>query len=194
MISVRQKIIKRIFDIFFSIILILVLILPIILVYLLNFILEKDNIIFVSKRIGINNKYIYMPKFRTFSKDTEQIATHLMNEAEKKYTKLGKFMRKTSLDELPQLFTILSGQMSFVGPRPALFNQYDLIEKRTNLGIHIFKPGVTGLAQVYGRDKLSIDEKVNLDKKYIDNYSFLLDCKIILLTILKILKTNDITH
>ena len=135
-----------------------------------------------------------MPKFRTMRLNTPQLPTHLLSNASAFLTPIGSFLRKSSLDELPQLFCILKGQMSLVGPRPVLYNQQDLIDARTALGIHILTPGLTGWAQVNGRDELPLDLKVKYDKEYLDQKSFLMDLKILVLTVWKVLRVEDVTH
>ncbi len=135
-----------------------------------------------------------MYKFRTMRIDTPAVATHLMENPGQYLTPVGQFLRKSSLDELPQLFNILKGDMSFVGPRPALFNQHDLIELRTKKGIHILIPGLTGWAQINGRDELPIPVKVNFDEYYYKNRSFLLDMRILLMTLFKVMRCEDVDH
>jgi len=135
-----------------------------------------------------------MPKFRTMRTDTPAVATHLLTSPDQFLTPIGKFLRKSSLDELPQLFSILKGDMSFVGPRPALFNQDDLIDLRTRKGIHMLTPGLTGWAQINGRDELPIPEKVEFDDYYLNNRSFILDLRILLWTVLKVVKSEGVTH
>ena len=147
-----------------------------------------------SKRVGRKNQIFFMPKFRTMKNNTPQKATHLLKNNENYTTKFGYFLRKTSLDELPQLFCILNGKMNFIGPRPALFNQNDLIKLRTLHSIHMQKPGITGLAQVNGRDSLSVEQKVEEEKYYLKNKSFKLNIYILLFTIFKIFKSDDISH
>ena len=141
-----------------------------------------------------NNILFKMPKFITMSLDAPSVATHLLDDTEQYLTLVGAFLRKSSLDELTQLWNILSGKMTFVGPRPALFNQYDLIELRTKHGIDVLKPGVTGLAQINGRDKLTIRQKVDLDLEYLQRKSLYFDIKIILLTLMRVIKQKDISH
>ena len=180
-------------------ILIILFFLPIILslLIIISFLLfyeTRGKVIYFSKRIGINSEVFFMPKFRTMRFGTPQVATHLLEKPEQYLTSLGKFLRKTSLDELPQLISILYGDMSLVGPRPALFNQYDLIEKRKIMGIDKIKPGITGWAQINGRDDISIDEKVKMDHYYLNKKSIILDVKIIFLTILSIFKFKNISH
>lgn len=154
----------------------------------------KTNPIFFSKRFGKNKKLFMMPKFRTMEKKTPQIPTHLLKDSKKYLTISGILLRKSSLDELPQLFSILIGKMSFVGPRPALFNQNDLIDLRQKKKINALLPGLTGWAQVHGRDDVSIIKKVELDHYYLKNKSFTLDLCVILLTIKKVIKMKDISH
>lgn len=180
-------------------ILIILFFLPIILslLIIISFLLfyeTRGKVIYFSKRIGINSEVFFMPKFRTMRFGTPQVATHLLEKPEQYLTSLGKFLRKTSLDELPQLISILYGDMSLVGPRPALFNQYDLIEKRKIMGIDKIKPGITGWAQINGRDDISIDEKIKMDHYYLNKKNIILDVKIIFLTILSIFKFKNISH
>ena len=135
-----------------------------------------------------------MPKFRSMFIDTPQLATHLLNDSQECVTPIGKFLRKTSIDEIPQLYSILKGDMSFVGPRPALFNQDDLKKMRTEVGVHTLMPGVTGWAQVNGRDEISLEQKVKLDLEYLEKHSFFFDLKIILLTFMNVMRIKDISH
>ena len=158
----KRKIIKRSFDFILSSILIIFLILPFICISLLIIISTKESPIYLSKRIGKNKKIFIMPKFRTMRKETPQLATHLLKNSNQYLSKIGTLLRKTSIDELPQIWSIFIGDMSFVGPRPALFNQYDLIKKRDNYNIHDLKPGISGYAQINGRDGITINEKVKL--------------------------------
>lgn len=150
--------------------------------------------IFLSKRFGKDNKFFLMPKFRTMKIDTPQVATHLLINSEEYLTKFGKLLRKASLDELPQLWSIFKGDMTFIGPRPALFNQNDLINLRMKYNIHSLKPGLTGWAQVNGRDDISINDKVKMENFYLKNHSFVLNLKIIYLTFFKVVKMKDIKH
>jgi len=147
-----------------------------------------------SKRIGKNNAPFMMPKFRTMKIDTPQVATHLLQNGENYLTPIGSFLRKSSLDEIPQLWSVLIGDMNLVGPRPALFNQDDLVELRTKMGVHQLAPGVTGWAQINGRDDLPIPLKVKFDREYLDKRSVWLDIKIIFLTAYKVLKRSNIQH
>jgi len=185
---------KRIFDIFFSLILIL-LFSPIIILF--SFIIKltsRGPIIYFSKRVGKNSQIFKMPKFRSMLLQTPQVATHLLRDSNMYITKVGKILRKLSLDEIPQLFSVLKGDMSIVGPRPALFNQRDLIALRNSLNIDSIIPGITGWAQVNGRDSMSIEKKTELDKYYLLNRSFKLDFLVILLTFIKVLKFSNIKH
>jgi O-antigen biosynthesis protein WbqP len=190
----KRKIIKRSFDFILSSILIILLIIPFVCISLLIIISTKESPIYLSKRIGQNKKIFIMPKFRTMRKETPQLATHLLKNSNAYLSKIGTLLRKTSIDELPQIWSIFIGDMSFVGPRPALFNQYDLIKKRDNYNINDFKPGISGYAQINGRDGITIDEKVKLDSFYVSNQSFFLDAKILFLTLLKVFKSENISH
>jgi len=185
---------KRFFDITFSLLALLILALPMLVVALLVKLTSKGRILYWSDRVGRNNDIFKMPKFRTMHTDTPAVATHLLNHADRYLTPIGKFLRKSSLDELPQLFSIISGHMSIVGPRPALFNQDDLIALRTAKGVHCLTPGLTGWAQINGRDELPIPVKVNFDEYYLKNRSFILDLKIIFMTLVKVLKRESIQH
>lgn len=175
----------------------LIFLLPIYVVIGLIITLTSNGpILHCSKRIGAGNKIFIMYKFRTMQIDTPQLATHLMDQekAQRYVTNVGKFLRKYSLDELPQLWNIVKGEMSFVGPRPALFNQYDLIELRQRKNIHLLKPGLTGLAQINGRDELTIDQKVAWDKKYLENKGLFFDLKIIGKTIIYGFSGGGVKH
>jgi O-antigen biosynthesis protein WbqP len=185
---------KRFFDLCLSLFALLLLLLPILLVALLVRITSVGPVIYWSDRVGRNNTIFKMPKFRTMRVDTPAVATHLLANPDQFLTPIGSFLRKSSLDELPQLWSILHGDMSFVGPRPALFNQDDLIALRTAHGVHRLLPGLTGWAQVNGRDELPIPEKVKLDVEYMQQQSFLIDIKIICLTFLKVLRREGIQH
>jgi O-antigen biosynthesis protein WbqP len=155
---------------------------------------SKGSILYWSDRVGRNNTLFKMPKFRTMNLNTPAKATHLLNNSFQYVTPIGSFLRKTSLDEIPQLWSIFIGDMSFVGPRPALFNQYDLIELRTFKGIQNLKPGLTGWAQVNGRDDLSVAQKVNFDEEYLIKKTFILDLKILYLTFIKIIQQDGVKH
>lgn len=185
---------KRTFD-FMSTLIAIILLSPVLL--LLALIIKCTSpgpILFKQRRIGLNNQEFMIYKFRTMRIDTPDVATHLLKNPEQYITKFGRFMRKTSLDELPQLFNILKGEMSIVGPRPALYNQYDLIEMRTNVNVHTVRPGLTGLAQVSGRDELELDEKVDFDQQYLEKQSFFYDLKLIFLTLVKVFKSEGIVE
>lgn len=185
---------KRSFDLFLALIASILLFIPIIIVALLVKFTSVGPVIYWSDRVGRHNKIFKMPKFRTMRTDTPAVATHLLPDPKKFLTPLGSFLRKSSLDELPQLWSIIVGDMSFVGPRPALFNQDDLIAMRTEHGVDELLPGLTGWAQINGRDELPIPEKVKLDVDYLRQRSFFLDIKIIYLTFLKVVRRDDITH
>jgi len=185
---------KRTFDVTMALTAILFLSLPILLVALLVKLTSPGPILYWSDRVGRNNTIFKMPKFRTMLTDTPAVATHLLSDPDRWLTPVGKYLRKSSLDELPQLFSILVGDMSFVGPRPALFNQNDLIALRTAKGIHRLTPGLTGWAQINGRDELPIPEKVEFDEFYLKNCSFLLDILIIFKTFVKVLRSEGVKH
>ena len=156
------------------------------------FLNDGSPIIFRQKRVGFKNKLFIIYKFRTMKNSTPDIPTHKLDKERDFNIKIGKFLRKFSIDELPQLINILKGEMNFIGPRPALYLQNDLIEIRTAKGIHLIKPGVTGWAQINGRDELTIKNKIKMDKYYLDNKSFFLDFKIIFFTIFKVLKSEGV--
>jgi O-antigen biosynthesis protein WbqP len=185
---------KRFFDILLSLVSMIVLLLPMLIVALLVKLTSKGPTIYLSERVGQDNKLFLMPKFRSMRIDTPVVATHLLQNPSNFLTPIGSFIRKSSLDELPQLWSILIGDMSFVGPRPALFNQTDLIELRTKHGIHKLVPGLTGWAQVNGRDELPIAEKVALDAEYARRKSVRFDILILLLTAQKVLRRDGISH
>jgi len=185
---------KRIFDLVVSLLAFIIFSIPMLLVAIAVWISSPGPILYWSERIGRNNQVFSMPKFRTMRLNTPVLPTHLLSNASAFLTPIGSFLRKSSLDELPQLFCILKGQMSLVGPRPVLYNQQDLIDARTALGIHILTPGLTGWAQVNGRDELPLDLKVKYDKEYLDQKSFLMDLKILVLTVWKVLRVEDVTH
>ena len=185
---------KLVFDVFMSIFLLVILIIPIIILSLMIKLSSSGNVLFWSERIGKDNIIFSMPKFRTMKTDTPQLATHLLRDPESFYTPLGKILRKYSLDELPQIFSVIKGDMSLVGPRPALFNQYDLMELRKKKGVDKLKPGITGLAQINGRDEMSIPDKVRYDEDYLQRSSMRLDLYILWLTLLKVLRTEGVSH
>ncbi len=184
----------RFFNIALSFLGILILILPFSLIWILVRLTSKGSAIHWSKRIGKDNILFEMPKFRTMRIETPQVATHLLQNSNNYLTPVGSFLRKSSLDEIPQLWSVFIGDMNLVGPRPALYNQEDLKDLRTKLGVHKIAPGVTGWAQINGRDELPISIKVQFDKEYLDRRSIGLDFKIIILTIYKVLLRVDITH
>ena len=185
---------KRFFDLAMASFLLCIFSVPFIAVALMVKLTSKGAVIYWSDRVGINNEIFRMPKFRTMRIDTPAVATHLMKNPDIYLTPIGSFLRKFSLDELPQLYSILKGDISFVGPRPALYNQDDLVELRTEKGIHRLIPGITGWAQVNGRDELPIPVKVEFDEYYLKNRSFLLDLKILLMTFFNVLSSKGITH
>ncbi|MBK9322815.1 MAG: sugar transferase [Bdellovibrionaceae bacterium] len=185
---------KRVFDILLGLALSIVLLPVILMVGLAVNLSSKGPVIHWSKRMGRNNKIFLMPKFRSMRTDAPQVATHLLAGSQNYVTRVGVFLRKTSLDELPQLWSVLVGDMSFVGPRPALFNQDDLVELRTRHGIERLRPGITGWAQINGRDDISIPVKVQLDKEYLEKKSLWFDVKIILLTFVKVFRAEGIRH
>jgi len=184
---------KRTFDVSVTLLAIFFLCIPMMLVAVLVKLTSPGPVLYWSNRVGRNNKIFKMPKFRTMRIDTPAVATHLLGDPDRWLTPVGKFLRKSSLDELPQLWSILCGDMSIVGPRPALFNQDDLIDLRTQKGIHLLTPGLTGWAQINGRDELPIPVKVDLDEYYLNHRSFLLDLRIIFLTFLKVVRSEGIT-
>lgn len=185
---------KRAFDIALALLLIPV-VLP--LVALCAIVIRMDSpapVFHISRRVGRKNRIFNMPKFRTMLVSTPQVATHLLVNPSNHLTRAGGFLRKTSLDELPQIWSVLLGDMSFVGPRPALFNQHDLVQARTRLGIDSLRPGITGWAQINGRDDISLEKKVELDREYLAKKSFLLDLKILLKTAWKALALEGVSH
>lgn len=183
---------KRLFDFLISLIAI-ILLSPIILIVALAIkVTSPGPILFKQRRMGKDNIEFEIYKFRTMRIDTPNVPTHLLENPEQWITPIGKFLRKTSLDELPQLFNILKGEMSIVGPRPALYNQLDLKDMRTKVGVHKLIPGLTGWAQINGRDEIPLSLKVNLDKEYLDRKSFLFDIKIIFMTVLSVLKSDGV--
>lgn len=185
---------KRFFDLWLALFAILFLIIPIVVVAIMVRLTSNGRALYWSDRIGRSNIYFKMPKFRTMRINTPAVATHLLQNPQHFLTPIGSFLRKSSLDELPQLWSIIKGDMSFVGPRPALFNQHDLIELRTKYGVDKLLPGLTGWAQVNGRDELPILDKVTLDVDYMHNQSFYLDMKIIWLTFSKVLNRDGVHH
>ena len=185
---------KRLFDLALALSALCILLAPIMLIAFAVRLTSTGPVFYWSDRVGRNNCIFRMPKFRSMRVDTPAVATHLLQNPDQWLTPIGSFLRKSSLDELPQLWSILKGDMSFVGPRPALFNQGDLIALRTEKGIHRLLPGLTGWAQVNGRDELPIPQKVKLDEEYLHQRSFLLDLKILWMTALKVLTRDGVSH
>ncbi len=185
---------KRIIDILLSVGILIILLLPILLIALLVRFTSNGKTLYWSDRVGKNGVLFRMPKFRTMQVDTPTVATHLMTNPNAFLSPIGVFLRRLSLDELPQLFSVLKGDMSFVGPRPALFNQDDLIALRIEKGVDKLLPGITGWAQVNGRDELSIPDKVALDVEYLNRQSFWFDIKILWMTFLKVMKRDGVSH
>jgi O-antigen biosynthesis protein WbqP len=186
--------VKRIFDLLLALVASLVLAVPILLVALLVRVTSSGPALYWSNRVGRHNRCFRMPKFRSMRVGTPAVATHLLVSPEAHLTPIGSFIRRTSLDELPQLWSIWRGDMSFVGPRPALFNQDDLIAARTALRVHELVPGLTGWAQVNGRDELPIPEKVKLDAEYLHRRSFLFDLRILWITAAKVVGGKGVSH
>ncbi len=186
--------VKRLFDIALAIGLLAVFALPMLLLAATIKLTSDGPVLYWSDRVGVNNTIFKMPKFRTMKVNTPIVATHLLTSPEQFLTPIGKLLRKYSLDELPQLFSVVKGNMSFVGPRPALYNQADLIQLRTEKGIHALTPGITGWAQINGRDDLPIPKKVDLDEYYLRNRSFLMDMKTLWLTFFSVITSKGITH
>ncbi|MDO8440365.1 MAG: sugar transferase [Polaromonas sp.] len=170
------------------------LLVPVLLVAVWVRMTSKGPVLHWSDRVGRNNTIFKMPKFRSMQIGTPAVATHLLSNPDSYLTPIGSFLRKSSLDELPQLWSIIKGDMSFVGPRPALFNQHDLIALRTQYGVHELVPGLTGWAQINGRDELPIPQKVELDTEYLRRRSFWFDMKIIFLTAIKVIRQDSVTH
>lgn len=185
---------KRLFDIALAACLLTIFGMPMILLGLIIRLTSEGPALYWSDRIGQNNTTFNMPKFRTMNVNTPIVATHLLVSPERHLTPLGKVLRRSSLDELPQLFSVLKGDMSFVGPRPALYNQDDLIQLRTDKGVHRLVPGITGWAQINGRDELPIPTKVELDAFYLKHRSFAMDVKILLMTLFSVAGGKGVAH
>ena len=185
---------KRLIDLTLTLVAALLLLLPVFMVSVLVKLTSKGPVLYWSERVGQNNAVFKMPKFQSMKVDTPVVAAHLLANPKIFLTPVGDFLRKSSLDELPQLWCILKGDMSFVGPRPALFNQDDLIALRTEKGVHCLVPGLTGWAQINGRDELPIPQKVGLDVEYLNNRPLWMDIKIIWLTFIKVLKKDGVSH
>jgi len=186
--------VKRIFDLVVAVAAVIVLLVPLAMVALVVRLTSPGPVLYWSDRVGRKNAIFKMPKFRSMRINTPAVATHLLVNPDSYLTPVGSFLRKSSLDELPQLWSIFKGDMSFVGPRPALFNQHDLIELRTQGGVHELLPGLTGWAQINGRDELPIPQKVALDIEYLKIRSMWMDIKIIFQTGLKVLRRDNVTH
>ena len=185
---------KRLIDLLLALLALLVLAVPLLLVALAVRLTSPGPVLYWSNRVGRNNAIFSMPKFRSMRTGTPAVATHLLANPDSYLTPIGSFLRKSSLDELPQLWSILQGDMGFVGPRPALFNQHDLVALRTAQGVHTLVPGLTGWAQIHGRDELPITAKVALDTYYLQHRSFGLDMQILGMTFFKVLRRDGITH
>ena len=185
---------KRIFDLLLALAAAVILAVPVLLVAIAVRLTSPGAALYWSDRVGRHNKLFKMPKFRSMRVGTPAVATHLLADPKAYLTPIGSFLRKSSLDELPQLWSILAGDMSFVGPRPALFNQHDLIELRTRRGVHELVPGLTGWAQINGRDELPIPDKVRLDVEYLQRKSLGFDIRILWLTFVKVIRRDGITH
>ena len=185
---------KRIFDLTLAVVAGIFLLTPVLLLAVLVRLTSKGPVLYWSERVGRNNTIFKMPKFRTMRVGTPALATHLLSNPDSYLTPIGSFLRQSSLDELPQLWSILKGDMSFVGPRPALFNQHDLIELRTEQGVHELVPGLTGWAQVNGRDELPIPDKVKLDVEFLHRQSLWFDIRILWMTFVKVLRRDGVSH
>lgn len=185
---------KRLFDLLLALMALPVLALPLLITAVLVRLTSHGPVLYWSDRVGRHNRIFSMPKFRSMQIDTPAVATHLLQDPDRYLTPIGGFLRRSSLDEIPQLWSIFTGDMSFVGPRPALFNQDDLIEQRTAAGVHELVPGVTGWAQINGRDELPIPAKVALDMEYLRRRSFWFDCHILLRTVIKVLRRDNVSH
>jgi len=185
---------KRAFDVCLVLLILPIVLLPMLVIALLVKLTSKGPALYWSDRVGKGNVLYRMPKFRSMRIDTPAVATHLLKDPQSHLSPIGSWLRRSSLDELPQLFSVLIGDMSFVGPRPALFNQDDLVAQRTALGIDKLTPGITGWAQVNGRDELSISDKVALDSEYLQKQSFVFDLRVFYLTLIKVFKHTGVSH
>jgi len=185
---------KRLTDLVLVLIAIVFFAIPIVLLFVAVWLTSPGPALYWSDRVGKNNVIFKMPKFRSMRVDTPAVATHLLDNPEAYLTPIGSLLRKSSFDELPQLWSILVGDMSFVGPRPALFNQYDLIELRVDKGVHTLIPGLTGLAQINGRDELQIEQKVELDEEYLKCQNFWFDMKMLWMTFLRVIQRDGVLH
>jgi O-antigen biosynthesis protein WbqP len=185
---------KLLFDLFLGFLVLVLLLIPMVVLAIIIRLTSKGPSFFWSDRVGKHNKIFKMPKFRSMLIDTPIVATHLLDNPDSYLSPIGRLLRRSSFDELPQLLSVLKGDMSFVGPRPALYNQYDLINLRSEKGVDKLLPGITGWAQVNGRDDLSISDKVVLDVEYLNRKSFLFDIKILWMTVLKVVKRDSVSH
>lgn len=185
---------KRAFDLAVALIALIILALPLLLVGIAVRLESHGPALFWSQRVGRDNRLFLMPKFRSMRIDAPVLPTHLLTDGHAHVTRIGRFLRRSSIDELPQLWSVLTGKMSLVGPRPALFNQDDLISQRTAVGVQGLRPGLTGWAQVNGRDDLTIEEKVAFDRAYLQQQSFLMDLRIVWMTVLKVVGRSGIAH
>ena len=185
---------KRIFDLLLGVVILALIVIPMLLISISVRLSSKGSALYWSDRVGKNNIIFIMPKFRSMLTGTPAVATHLLDSPDSYLSPIGGFLRRSSIDELAQLFSVLRGDMSFVGPRPALYNQDDLITLRTEKGVDKILPGITGWAQVNGRDELSIPDKVALDVEYLNRQSFWFDVKILWMTFLKVIKRNGVSH
>lgn len=185
---------KRLFDLILSVCLVLILLVPILVIAFLIRLTSRGPALYWSDRVGMDNKIFRMPKFRTMRIDTPAVATHLLKDPDAYLTPISPFLRKSSLDELPQLWSVLKGDMSFVGPRPALFNQDDLVALRTAKGVHRLIPGITGWAQINGRDDLPIPVKVEFEEYYLKHSSMMFDMRILWMTFLKVVTREGVSH
>ena len=185
---------ERSINLLFSLVLIIILSPVYLFIIILVYLTSKDPVFYWSERVGKDNKIFKMPKFRSMLINTPAVATHLLDNPDSYLSPIGGFLRSTSLDEIPQLYSVLKGDMSFVGPRPALYNQDDLIALRTEKGVDKLLPGITGWAQVNGRDELSIPDKVALDAEYLNRQSFWLNVKILWMTFLKVINRDGVSH
>jgi O-antigen biosynthesis protein WbqP len=185
---------KRLFDLTLALVSLPLLLIPIVLISIAVKLTSRGPVLYTSQRVGQYNRLFIMPKFRTMRTDTPELATHLLKNPRAYLTPIGSLLRLTSLDELPQLWCILRGEMSFVGPRPALHNQDDLIAARTKAGVDVLVPGLTGWAQVNGRDELPIAQKVTFDHAYLEQQSFMMDLKILWLTAMRVWRAQGVSH
>jgi O-antigen biosynthesis protein WbqP len=190
----KQMLFKRTFDLMLCFVLVLIFLIPVMFIWVLVKLTSPGPAIYWSDRVGRFNEIFQMPKFRSMKINTPAVATHLLDDPTQWLTPIGSMLRKASLDEIPQLWSIFKGDMSFVGPRPALYNQDDLIALRTEKGVHELIPGLTGWAQINGRDELSIAEKVELDVEYLNKHSFFFDLKVIFMTAHKVLINDGVSH